>query len=170
MTNGVAVSDSLRSHRMYRRGTFSMALMRTSNPALGGDAFRATGAGYGEPMTISGAVNKTGILLMRSRYIHLELEPLPGFSSDRPSSVGDWRHRRLHRGSGHHLQEGVVAHDRSPVRPARRPCHGQRLGHDEMRLHGIVIQAVGLTFGVLFALLLAYRSGLIRATENSDWE
>jgi len=41
-----------------------MALMRTSNPALGGDAFRATGAGYGEPMTISGAVNKTGILLI----------------------------------------------------------------------------------------------------------
>src|SRR5678815_2530164 len=28
------------------------------------------------------------------------------------------------------------------------------------------IQAVGLTFGVLAALLLAYRSGLVRATEN----
>jgi uncharacterized YccA/Bax inhibitor family protein len=31
---------------------------------------------------------------------------------------------------------------------------------------GIVIQAVGLTFGTLFALLIAYRSGLIKATEN----
>ena len=29
-----------------------------------------------------------------------------------------------------------------------------------------MIQAVGLTFGTLFALLLAYRSGLIKATEN----
>jgi uncharacterized YccA/Bax inhibitor family protein len=36
----------------------------------------------------------------------------------------------------------------------------------EVRFHGIAIQAVGLTFGVLFALLLAYRSGVIRATEN----
>jgi len=31
---------------------------------------------------------------------------------------------------------------------------------------GIVIQAVALTFGVLFCLLAAYRSGLIKATEN----
>jgi uncharacterized YccA/Bax inhibitor family protein len=34
------------------------------------------------------------------------------------------------------------------------------------RFEGIVFQAVGLTFGTLFCLLLAYRSGLIRATEN----
>ena len=31
---------------------------------------------------------------------------------------------------------------------------------------GIVPQAAGLTFGILFALLAAYKSGLIRATEN----
>ncbi len=31
---------------------------------------------------------------------------------------------------------------------------------------GIVLQAVGLTFGTLFSLLAAYRSGLIKATEN----
>ena len=31
---------------------------------------------------------------------------------------------------------------------------------------GIVIQAVGLTFGTLFCLLAAYRTGLIKATEN----
>lgn len=34
------------------------------------------------------------------------------------------------------------------------------------RFEGIVFQAVMLTFGTLFSLLLAYRSGLIRATEN----
>ena len=41
----------------------------------------------------------------------------------------------------------------------------------ELRFPGIVIQAVGLTFGTLAALLLAYRSGLIKATENlgSAW-
>ena len=31
---------------------------------------------------------------------------------------------------------------------------------------GIVLQAVMLTFGIMFALLFAYRSGLIKATEN----
>ena len=34
------------------------------------------------------------------------------------------------------------------------------------RFEGIVFQAVMLTFGTLFALLIAYRSGFIRATEN----
>jgi uncharacterized YccA/Bax inhibitor family protein len=36
----------------------------------------------------------------------------------------------------------------------------------EMRYPGIVIQAVGLTFGTLAMLLLAYKSGLIKPTEN----
>jgi uncharacterized YccA/Bax inhibitor family protein len=36
----------------------------------------------------------------------------------------------------------------------------------EAKFPGIVIQAVALTFGTLFALLIAYRSGLIKPTEN----
>lgn len=36
----------------------------------------------------------------------------------------------------------------------------------EQRAPGIAIQAVAATFGTLFALLMAYQSGLIRATEN----
>jgi uncharacterized YccA/Bax inhibitor family protein len=36
----------------------------------------------------------------------------------------------------------------------------------ESHFPGIVLQAVGLTFGTLFALLGAYRSGFIKATEN----
>jgi uncharacterized YccA/Bax inhibitor family protein len=36
----------------------------------------------------------------------------------------------------------------------------------EVRYHGIAIQAVSLTFGTMFALLLAYRSGLIPVTQN----
>jgi uncharacterized YccA/Bax inhibitor family protein len=36
----------------------------------------------------------------------------------------------------------------------------------EAQFPGIVIQAVGLTFGTCLALLLAYKSRLIRATEN----
>jgi uncharacterized YccA/Bax inhibitor family protein len=36
----------------------------------------------------------------------------------------------------------------------------------EARYHGIALQAVGLTFGVLIALLLAYSSGMIRVTDK----
>ena len=36
----------------------------------------------------------------------------------------------------------------------------------EQRYHGIAIQAVGLTFAVLLALLIAYRTGIIRVTEQ----
>jgi len=36
----------------------------------------------------------------------------------------------------------------------------------EQRYHGIAIQAVSLTFGTLLAMLLAYRSGLIRVTDK----
>ena len=35
----------------------------------------------------------------------------------------------------------------------------------EMQYPGIVIQAVGLTFGTLAVLLLAYKTGLIKPTE-----
>lgn len=36
----------------------------------------------------------------------------------------------------------------------------------EAEFSGIVIQAVALMFGTLFCLLLVYKSGLIKATEN----
>jgi uncharacterized YccA/Bax inhibitor family protein len=36
----------------------------------------------------------------------------------------------------------------------------------EAQFPGIVLQAVGLTFGTLFALLAVYKSGLIKVTEN----
>jgi uncharacterized YccA/Bax inhibitor family protein len=41
-----------------------MALIKTSNPALGANTFRLAQTDSGASMTISGAVNKTGILLI----------------------------------------------------------------------------------------------------------
>ena len=38
--------------------------MRTSNPALNDQAFRGAGVAIGEPMTLQGTVNKTGVLLL----------------------------------------------------------------------------------------------------------
>lgn len=39
----------------------------------------------------------------------------------------------------------------------------------DARFDGIVVQAVILTFGTLFAMLAAYRAGLIKATEKFRW-
>ena len=144
-----------------------MALMRTSNPALTGDALRATGAAYGEPMTISGAVNKTGILLICTvataiwswnRFLDSPQTALPLLAI---GAIGGFIVALV----------TIFKKEWSPMTaPLYALLEGLVMGSVsamyEMRLHGIVIQAVGLTFGVLFALLLAYRSGLIRATEN----
>lgn len=59
----------------------------------------------------------------------------------------------------------------SPVTtPLYAACEGLALGGIsvifESRYPGIVSQAVFLTFGTLGALLLAYRTGLVKATEN----
>jgi uncharacterized YccA/Bax inhibitor family protein len=54
--------------------------------------------------------------------------------------------------------------------PCYAVCEGLALGgisaYFESMFSGIVIQAVGLTFGTTFALLLVYRSGLIKVTEK----
>src|ERR1700739_3724556 len=39
-------------------------LLRTSNPALGNNAFGDRSIAYGEAMTVTGTVNKTGVLLV----------------------------------------------------------------------------------------------------------
>lgn len=59
----------------------------------------------------------------------------------------------------------------SPITaPVYAAAEGLFLGglsaHFEARYPGIAFQAVGLTFGTLFGLLFAYRTGIIRATEN----
>ncbi len=54
--------------------------------------------------------------------------------------------------------------------PCYAACEGLLLGAlsamFEVKYPGIVMQAVGLTFGTLFSLLLAYKAGWIQATEG----
>src|SRR5579862_1974497 len=144
-----------------------MALLKTSNPALSGDAFRVGGTVLGDSMTISGTVNKTGILLIcavataawswnlftRSPQTALPLLAVGGIGGFIVALVT------------------IFKKAWSPVTaPIYALLEGLVLGSAsamlEVRFPGIAMQAVGLTFGTLVALLLAYRSGLIRATEN----
>jgi uncharacterized YccA/Bax inhibitor family protein len=144
-----------------------MALMKTSNPALSANTFRLPYAEMGETMTISGAVNKTGILLIcavltagwswnrftvspETAVLPLMIGLIGGFIVALVTVFKkEWA---LVTAPLYALLEGLVL--------------GSVSAMYEARFHGIAMQAVGLTFGTLFALLLAYRAGVIRATEK----
>ena len=145
-----------------------MALMKTSNPALNVNSFRVDQAVSGEAMTLAGTVNKTGILL-----ICVVATAAWSWSRFFRASTSD---AALPLGIG--LVGGFVVamvtifkKEWSPITaPLYALLEGLALGGIsamfERRYHGIAIQAVGLTFGTLFVLLIAYRSGVIRVTEK----
>src|SRR5208337_2797826 len=151
-------------------------LMQTSNPALRGDTFRTGEAAYGEGMTISGAVNKTGILLICcvataawtwNRF----------FGAFNPESAEAAMQAiapmMVIGGVGGFILAMVTVFKKewSPVTaPIYALLEGLFLGALssvlEMRYPGIAIEAVAATFGTCFCMLLAYRSGLIRPTQK----
>src|SRR5271165_5646988 len=151
-------------------------LMRTSNPALSGDAFRGEGVAYGsESMTISGAVNKTGILVILcvltaawtwNRFFGaLQTSPEDAMATVAlPAMVG---------GIGGFIVAMVTIFKKEwagVTAPLYALLEGLVLGGVsallEFRFHGIAIQAVALTFGTLVAMLVAYRTGLIKVTDK----
>jgi uncharacterized YccA/Bax inhibitor family protein len=144
-------------------------LLRTSNPALSQKAFQVGGAVLGDSMTLSGTVNKTGILLVCvvataawtwNRFLNsgnpAEVMGFVGIGAIGGLIVAlvtvfkkEWSSVTA---PIYALLEGLVLGGVSAVLEARYP--------------GVPMQAVALTFGTLFALLLAYRSGVIRVTDK----
>jgi uncharacterized YccA/Bax inhibitor family protein len=147
-------------------------LMRTSNPALSSDAFRTGEAVLGESMTVSGTVNKTGILLLCcvataawtwNRFFNAP--PEEAMQAMAPALVIG--------GIGGFIVAIVTIFKKEwagITAPIYALLEGLVLGGIsamlELRYHGIAIQAVSLTFGTLLIMLLAYRSGLIKVTEK----
>ena len=144
-------------------------LMRTSNPALNDQAFRGQYAATGEVMTLEGTVNKTGLLLLCTAATAAWTWHLFTQSQSAASVLP-----LLWLGTiGGFIFALVTVFKKawSPVTaPAYALLEGLALGGISavlnLRFPGIAIQAVGLTFGVLFVLLLAYRSGLIQVTQK----
>jgi uncharacterized YccA/Bax inhibitor family protein len=150
-------------------------LMRTSNPALSGDAFRTGAATFGDSMTISGAVNKAGLLVILcvltaawtwNRFFDaLAASPEAAMQSVALPLVAG--------GIGGFIVALVTIFKKewsAVTAPIYALLEGLVLGAAsamlEMRFHGIAIQAVALTFGTLVVMLLAYRSGLIPVTDK----
>ena len=153
-----------------------MALMKTSNPALSESTFRdVSGPRYGGMvdeagrMTLGGTVNKTGILLICAMATaawtwHLFLQSRDA-ASVAPLMLGGLV------GGFICAMVTVFKKEWSPITaPIYALLEGLVLGGlsavIDLRYPGIAMQAVALTFGTLFVLLIAYRSGMIRVTQK----
>ena len=154
-----------------------MPLMKTSNPALGARTFDGLprtqfGGGFTDltaRMTLNGTINKTGILLVcalvTAGYAWMQF-----MQSHSMADVMPWLLTGM---IGGFLCAMVTIFKKewSPVTaPLYALLEGLVLGSlsavFELRYPGIAIQAVGLTFGTLFAMLFLYRSGIIKVTEK----
>jgi uncharacterized YccA/Bax inhibitor family protein len=142
--------------------------MRSGNPVLKDSTFQVPGIA-GERMTLGGTVNKTAMLLaltlITAAYTWGQFS-----MTGNPASVSGL----LMTGAIGGLIVAIVTVFKPTLAPYTAPVYalleGLFLGGVsamfEARMPGIVVQAVGLTFATLFCLLAAYRSGLIKATEN----
>jgi uncharacterized YccA/Bax inhibitor family protein len=153
-----------------------MALMKTSNPALGENTFRdLASTQHGgvidetSHMTLNGTVNKTGILLLCA--IASAAWTWHTFLQSRDTA--DIMPYMLIGSLGGFIVAIVTIFKKewSPVTaPIYALLEGLVLGGLsallELRFPGIAMQAVALTFGTLFVLLLAYSSGLIKVTQK----
>lgn len=159
--------------RPYSNNLKGLAKMRTSNPALNENVFSGVGAiPSGEVMTIEGTVNKVGISLfltiLAACYGWMKVVP-----ADLATGGASWQPILIIS-----MLVGIgiaIALYFSPkmspyLTPAYAITEGFLLGVISAITNsfypGIVFQAVGLTFAVLFAMLMAYKSGLIRVTDR----
>jgi uncharacterized YccA/Bax inhibitor family protein len=145
--------------------------MRTGNPALSDNTFTAVGrvARAEEAMTIQGTANKAMLLLLCVLVTASWTWSLY-YRSMNPQVVTPW----VAVGAIAGLIVALVTVFKQTWAPITAPLYalleGLVIGGVsalfEAQFPGIVIQAVGLTFGTCLALLLAYKSRMIRATEN----
>lgn len=149
--------------------------MRSGNPVLKEKTFQGLAA-EGERMTLNGTVGKTAIMLLLvlasagwtwNQFVQVSAlsGPEGAISAIMPYVWGG-----IVAGLVLALITIFAKRWAAITAPLYSLAEGFALGGIsvifEIQFPGIVIQAVGLTFGTLFALLLAYRSGLIKVTEN----
>src|ERR1700683_923257 len=143
-----------------------MDLMKTSNPAFLGTPYAI--GGYWPTMTVSGTFNKAGILALC--VLATAVWTWNQALTNGYASVGGYT---MIGAFGGFIVAMITVFKKewSPVTaPIYALLEGLFLGSlsalMEARFPGIAIQSVALTFGTCFCLLLAYRSGMIRATQR----
>lgn len=146
--------------------------MRSGNPALNDNVFRNAlwTDTNSQAMTLNGVVLKTGVLLvvLSATAIFTWQQYFSGAGG--PGAAAPYILGGLIGGA----ILALITVFKPTVSPWTAPlyaaCEGLALGgisaSFESQYGGIVIQAVGLTFGTLAALLITYSTGLIKPTEN----
>ena len=142
--------------------------MTTSNPVFQEATFSRPYALPGEAMTVNGTIHKTGILLLC--VLATALWTWNRFYTGGAEAIGGL----VMIGAIGGLVMGLVTTFKKEWAAFTSPVYalleGLFLGGVsamfELNWPGIAVQAVMLTFGTFICLLLAYRSGLIRATEK----
>jgi len=145
-------------------------MIKSSNPAFAEKTFDRlapdmTGAGQ---MTINGTINKTLVLLVLVVVPALWVWDM--FAKSGMQAVTPWLYGGLIGG----LVFAMITVFKKTWAPYTAPAYaileglviGGISAYAESQLKGIVFQAVALTFGTLFSLLVAYRSGVIKVTEK----
>lgn len=142
-------------------------LLRSDNPVLKEKAF-AGAIATGETMTVQGTVNKTGLLLL---FVVVTAAWTWGLAhSETPDAAYPW----ILGGALGGLVVGLIAAFKREWAPVAAPVYalleGLFLGGIsalfEKSYPGIAVQAVSLTFAVLFVLLLAYKFRIVQATRG----
>jgi len=152
--------------------------MKSSNPALGGKTFEQYQPGIQSAgaMTINGTINKTLILLafvvipavyVWDMFYAIGIDPEGGLQN---ASLTYWLYGSLFGG----LIFAFITIFKKTWAPFTAPIYavleGILLGAIsamlEAQFSGIVFQAISLTIGTSFAMLVAYRTGLIKVTEK----
>jgi uncharacterized YccA/Bax inhibitor family protein len=143
--------------------------MRTANPALKESTFRGARAAPGEPvMTLTGTTSKSFLLIILTVFAASF-----AWNAVAKGNTGILMPLMLLGGIGGFVI-ALITVFKPRVSPWTAPLYavfeGTLLGAISAiynaRYAGLPAQAVLLTFGVFMALLLAYRSGLVKATEN----
>jgi uncharacterized YccA/Bax inhibitor family protein len=142
-------------------------LLRSNNPVLKASAFAGQLA-TGDVMTIQGTVNKTGLLLF---LVVVSAAWTWGLGhSETPEAAYPWM---IGGALGGFVVALVTVYKKawSPISaPIYALLEGLFLGGISALLErsypGIAIEAISLTFAVMFVMLLAYKFGVIRATRG----
>ena len=145
--------------------------MRSSNPTLQSNAFANFGylTDRSEMMTVQGVITKTLIclfcVLLTASYTWYQF-----YTTGDVNAVSGWMTVGLIGGLVLALVTIFKKEWAMYSAPAYALFEGLFLGGIsamfEMQFHGIVIQAVGLTFGTMFCMLFIYQSGLIQVTDK----
>jgi len=146
-----------------------MALIKTSNPALNEKIFQGQPVALEDAMTLDGTVNKTGILLLCA--IATAAFAWHTFMQDHSSAAVL---PMLWGGMIGGFIFALITIFKKEWAPFTAPIYslleGLVLGSIsavlELRYPGIAMQSVAMTLGVLFVMLLAYRSHLIPVTQK----